>query len=502
MVVLAVAAMATPVLAEQAPFFEGGPFFDWGIPGPNPGQAGFAPAPFLDNNAASAASVDSLLASRKASNLILAVRVREPLSDPAVLNIFNKYAVQYVFADYENATSVGRTRTLADQIIASNTSKNAYVGNFNYYPNATADQSRPGTFVTGANSYQNRPDDSDFAAQRGHVNSTFGKQYAAPALYPGAPDYKNPAAGNSTAPNIRSALFTMPIMRETYATNGLLGRTGSPTGGSAGYNTAFTGYTNGAQNIPFVTRFNNWGNNSLDSDGNPNASTTGKSTYEFVQNAATPSNGQLLSRGDFQAMILHYRMRGADSVNLFNLANGSVVGYTPSQEQSDIKTGWAATGASLAGTMNGIFSRKNYAFANLTNVIGDQGADTGDTGARSTEVAGAVWSGVFDRSGTTRKLAVLISNLSAVQKDIDLPNDIGGFKAHVSGTSDDVIVAAGTHRMLSFTLSGGFWVLDASGNQQVFLDNNRNGIGIPEPTSMSLLGVGVLGLLARRRRTA
>jgi len=385
---------------------------------------------------------------------------------------------------------------LADQVVASNTSKGAYVGNFNFYPNASADVSRPGVFTTAANSFQVRPTDDGFSTARGNFNGTQGKQIAAPALYPGAPDYKNPAAGNSSAPNIRSALFTLPIMRETYATNGLLGRTGSPTGGAAAYNTAFTGYSNGAQNVPFVTRFNNWGNSALDSDGNPN------NGYSFVQNAATPSNGQLLSRGDFQSMILHYRLRGADSVNLFNLATGSVVGYAPGQEQSDVKAGFAASGTPNGAAVNGIFSRKNYAFANLSNVIGDQGADTGDTAPRSTEVAGAVWSGVFDRSGTTRKLAVLISNLSAVQKTIDLPNDIGGFKTNVSGGSDDVIVAAGTHRLLTFTLSSSKWVLDASGNQQVFLDNNRNGIGIPEPTTLSLMGVGVLGLLARRRRTA
>ena len=152
--------------------------------------------------------------------------------------------------------------------------------------------------------------------------------------------------------------------------------------------------------------------------------------------------------------------------------------------------------------MNGIFSRNNYAFANLSNVIGDQGADSGDVSPRSTEVAGAVWSGVFDRSGTTRKLAILISNLSAVSKTVDLPNTIGGFKANVSGGADDVIVAAGTHRLLTFTLSSGKWVLDGSSNQQVFLDSNRNGVGIPEPTTLSLLGIGTLGLLARRRRQA
>ena len=251
-----------------------------------------------------------------------------------------------------------------------------------------------------------------------------GNQHADPALYPGSPDYRNPAQGNSGAPNIRSALFTLPIQRLTLAELGVKGFGGVPGGAAAyaisGPNQAYTGAAGGRQQlIPYVTRFNNYGNPAL--GGGPTG--TG-----FVQNAATPSNGQLLSRGDFQAQVLHYRMRGADSVHLFNEATGSVVGYGPTQEQSDVKTGWAASGVA-----NGIFTRGNYAFANLSNVIGDADSNSGDVNPRSTELSGAVWSGVYDRAGSIdpatgrRRLAILLSNLSAVQKEVDLPNNIGGF---------------------------------------------------------------------------
>jgi len=513
---LAVASLAAPALAEQAPFTVNVPFYDFGVNGTgvsqNPGQAGIAPAPILDNNPASAAAVDSFLAARSSNpSLILAVKIREPLTDSAALNIFNKYKIQYVFADFEDAAAVGRTRALADQMLASRNSKNAYVGNFNFYPNASSDRTRPASYSSSANSFQSQyaPTDNGYSTARGNIGSSLGKQYAAPALYPGAPDYKTSAAAGS--PNVRAALFTLPIVRETYATNGLLGRA-VPTGGTAAYDTSFTGFSGGAQNIPYVTRFNNWGNSAYDTDGNPN------NGYRFVSNDGTAggANGQLLSRGDFQAMILHYRLRGADSVHLFNLNSGSVLDlngnrtYTATQEQSDVINGWKASRASTQSpALNGIFSRNQYAFANLSTVIGDQGGTSGDTSPRNIEVAGAVWSGVFDRSSVgTRHLAILLSNLSAVQKTIDLPNAIGGFPtARNDGVAmDDFFLDPGQHKLVTFTLNGGKWRVDSginlTGNAIVFTDNNRNGIGIPEPTTLGLLGVGALGLLVRRRRTA
>ena len=55
---LAAGGAASTALGQAAPFAgSAGPFFDYGLPDipGKPGQPGFAPAPFLDNNAASAA---------------------------------------------------------------------------------------------------------------------------------------------------------------------------------------------------------------------------------------------------------------------------------------------------------------------------------------------------------------------------------------------------------------------------------------------------------------
>src|SRR5437763_414583 len=63
-------------LFEASPFSSSGPFFDYGLPNTGKlGQPGFAPAPFLDNTAASVASVSTLLQSRQNAGLTLSVKV-------------------------------------------------------------------------------------------------------------------------------------------------------------------------------------------------------------------------------------------------------------------------------------------------------------------------------------------------------------------------------------------------------------------------------------------
>jgi len=109
-------------------------------------------------------------------------------------------------------------------------------------------------------------------------------------LYPGQATYKNPPGtpgGTSTSPNIRSSLFVQPIDRASFVTLNL------PTGN---------------KHVPYVNRFNNSGNIALDSDGNPS------NGYRFDN----PTGTQMLSRGDFSALVAHYRARGVDGVHLLD----------------------------------------------------------------------------------------------------------------------------------------------------------------------------------------
>jgi len=465
-------------------------FFDWSTQ-TNPTTANFTAAPFLSNNSASASQVAAELNKSAAAGKPLAVKVIEPLTDPAAIAIFNNFAVKYVICDFEDASAVGRTRAIADQVLNSAKSKGAFVGNFNFYPRSSTDGTRPPTVNSGDNKfYQNRPFSDQYTDSRGKTATSQGKLFAAPQLYPGSPDYRTGGTSDLTipsgTPNIRSALFTLPIVRATVTENGLVGDGGK---------------SKGDQFIPWVSRFNNYGNNSLDNDPAPG--------YQFHADSAHGTANQLLGRGDFQAQILHYRLRGADSVNLFAASAGSVVGDSLAQNRSDVANGWKTS-----SVINSIFTR-SHALANLSTNIGDKGGTSGGTnpgdGNAGITQAGAVWSGVYDKGSVSggRRLAILMSNLGTSQKTIDLPNLIGGFHT-ISGTpgaDDDYVLAAGQHRLLTFTLNNNMWRLNSnsvvfSGSDSFGSLTDRNGTGVPEPTTIGLLGIGAVGLLTRRRRTA
>ncbi len=449
-------------------------FFDWDTntsPGTN-----FQVSPWLSDNPATIATAVAALNNAKNLGRPLAVKVSSPLTSAAAKKVFNDFAIQYVFADFEDADSITQTKAISTIVLNSTKSKAAFVGNFNVYPNSGNDTTRPAVVSGAAKSFsaQNLPQNGQYSAIRASNANGATNRMANESLYPGSPDFRNPAQGDSNAPNIRSALFTLPIIRAGFTTEQL----------AAGFPAAQH------KHIPWVSRFNNWGNSALDTDGNAG------NGFQFVQNAANPANGQLPSRGDFQAQIMHYRLRGVTSVNLFEASVSSVQGYSRQTARNDVISGW-----SNSSVVNGIFSRKNFAFANLGSVIGVSGSIS--AGSSTSEQTGAIWSGVYDKGGTNRKLAILISNLSASQYEVDLPNSIGGFKTN-SGLpepdEDDYIVSAGTHRLLAFTLKSGVWKLDS--NTLVFTDSNRNGVGIPEPTTLSLMGIGAAGLLFRRRRQA
>jgi len=434
-------------------------FFDWSVPAETAGTTNYTPAPFLDDT--NFALVDAFLKARLLANpsAQLAVKVVSPLKSAGAKGIFNKYKINYVFADYESSAALTNTQTLATIVKASSKSSAAFSGDFSMAP-LTSDPTRPsglpGTTPVASGGH------SLFTPsqyQQAKVNM------ANPALYPGAPDFKNIAAGNTTAPNIRSSLFVLPIQRLSLTKQAL---------------------PSGQKLIPWVSRFNNWGNSSLDTDH------TSANGYAFVQAAPNPANGQLLSRGDFEAQILHYRMRGADSVSLFNYSvpASSVVGYSSSTERTDAQAGWNQSAAAA------VFNRNNFAFANQgTTAIVDPFTQV------NSESVGVIWSGVYDKSGTTRQLVVLLSNLGNKNQVIDIPK-VGGIPTFETSIPtkghDDYAIAAGEHRIVTFNLKGGKWTV--ASNVAAFTDNNRNGVGVPEPASIGLLAVGGAGMLLRRRR--
>lgn len=451
-------------LSAFAPAQEPG-FFSSGVVDNAP-PSGFTTAPILDDTTSSAVNAAAVLTTAPPP---AAIQVRMELQGPEALAVLGNFPIKYIFTEFNTLGADRRTKAVADAALASGMSAGAFVGNFNLYPNLRNDPTRPAGQVASITGI-------DYSAARGKVGAQLGNQFAAPALFPGSADFRNPAQGNSGAPNIRSALFVLPIQRLTLAELGLRGFADPPTGAAA-YAIPASPHDPAQRLIPWVMRFNNLDNPAL--GGGPTG--TG-----FVQNSATPSNGQLLSRGDFQALVLHYRLRGADDLILMDRST-SVVGYSPAQARSDVVTGWTANVA------DDIIARQNYAFANLTNTIGDSVDANNLPVERSTELAGAVWSGVYDRAGSAdpdgqRKMAILISNLSSVQKIIDLPN-IGGFAVDHPVAGPDprpaaFAVNAGAHRTLLFTLAPDSnnvtkWIL----SKDIFigLDNNRNGVGLQVP---------------------
>jgi len=119
-------------------------FFDWSTQSNPTPNASYTAAPFLFNNPTSANQVAIELNKSAAAGKPLAIKIVEPLNDPAALAIFNNFAVKYIFCDFELATAVGNTRAIADAALNSAKSKGAFVGNFNFYPAPAA--TPPGRF--------------------------------------------------------------------------------------------------------------------------------------------------------------------------------------------------------------------------------------------------------------------------------------------------------------------------------------------------------------------
>ncbi len=384
---------------------------------------------FLTND--NVATVDAFLSGQA----VKAVKIETPLSQQTVNAIFNKYNIDYTFLDYEGANAVAQVTATVQQIRSTGLTGTAlaagrsYVSNFAFSP-AGMDPSKPAG-LTGIGS-------AGFAAT--------GLNMVSDDLYPGSPFYKSPASGDSTAPNIRSALFTQPLTRLSMTSASL------PAGVKA---------------VPYVNRFNNWANTALDSDHD---SSNG---YQFV------TSNQLPSRGDFQAQLLHYRLRGASG---FHGLDGGVVGYTPEQFQQDITTGWNGTPQFAP-----LFAAPDAQIATLDTRVKTDGV------SKSIESAGVVFSGMYSLS--LNKLSLLLSNMDESAHILTLPTRIGG-----KTLGGDFRLEAGSHEILQYGGTGTQWSLIDIAPAFVSSDADRGGVGVPEPTALA--GFGAAMMLLRRRQRA
>ena len=428
--------------------------------------SGYTPAPFL--NDANAAAVATQLAGTTAGKV--AVKIVQPISPATTSLIFNNpnFTVNYAFLDFETpgfpgggsgSSATAQAQSQAQAIHAQTKGAGTYVGNFRLFP-GSGDTSGPGA----------GPSTAEYTS-----GGATGVNMANEDLYPGSPFYKSPSqvpGGTSPGPNIRSTLFVQPINRATFVTANL------PAGNL---------------HVPYVNRFNNAGNSALDSDGNPN------NGYQFDN----PTGNQMLSRGDFSAMVAHYRLRG---VNGIHLLDGGVKNYTQQQFEQDAKDGFKLK------AIDDIFAGGNAKLATLattSQLVTDR--TTGTTVDTPNDQSGVVYSGVYSLTqndtrlaNSSGKLALLLSNLSETSHDITFPAKIGGKNVILNNTSAALpkgfqTIGAGEHQLLEFAGVGLNWSL--VNTQVIFSDSDRSGVGVPEPVAMGGAAIFAVAMMFRRRRS-
>jgi len=422
-------------------------------------------------------------------------------------------AISYVFTDFEasnKGTNLSNIATTVGQVRGSSVSTNAYVGGFDLAPLTSSDPFRRGALTYTKTDYD--------LVQVNMANTV---------LYPGSPTYRNTSTGDWGNPNnnIRTGLFVGPIGRMTAVQSAL-------NASYNGANTTAVGLPFHKQ-VPYVARFNNWNNSSLDNDPSPG--------FQFHPGrplgglTATQTTDQMMGRGDFSAQIMHYRMRGAYSVMLLGEgANSGVEGYSSADAQQDVRDGWYGASDSRVNHANNIFNQPDNKVATMTlnPIIAVGGAPV----SQSTEVNGTIWSGVYSLS--LKQLDILASNLDSAGHILKFgtvgtagvdATDVFTIKTANGYTFDQpdgvggrsINLEAGFHRLLQFDLvttrvyksaadlvannsnydTKQIWLVNQ--NYQVFSNNaGRNDVGIPEPTTFGMLAAaGSMAVICRRNRS-
>ena len=432
-------------------------------------------------------------------------------------------AISYVFADFEQGTrdeTAARIGVLVAQVRISQWSKNAYVGQWDMTPLNPEDEKfgRPPTLPPGGQigSAHRRWGRKDYDDAKVNMANT--------SLYPGANDFRNKSTGDWLNNNIRTGLFIAPIGRMTQVQNIL----------DMSYNgTKLDTKLNSHKQIPWIARFNNFGNSSLDNANLPGL------TYVFQPGAPLGSltgaqtANQMLGRGDTGAMARHYRMRGAYSVNLFE---SGVVDYSQADFQNDVRDGWKGD-----ARLNNIMAQGDNKYATMTlNPTVD-----GTSNSNRAEQTGTIWSGQYSLdvpNPNSKKvqgegrgdLMILASNLDSVNhlinfgkgdtnSEIYITKNADGYTwddGSATASSRNALIEAGMHRMMQFDLvetrvydslanlgsnkkntyqTKTIWLLNQ--NYVVFNNNDRNAMGIPEPTTFgSLAAAGAIAVVCRRQR--
>jgi hypothetical protein len=431
-------------------------FFDWTI-GDTPAPPNFVSSPFLTD--ANRDSVNTFLSSLPADS-IHAIKVEHPISDSTANLIFSNpsYNVAFVFADLETANPVPDVQRLVSQLKTSN-SASAAVGNFGMSSIAGDDPTQPGNYRKDGRGHHS------FSGFRRDEFLNAGVNMSNADLYPGDPSYRNPISANSSAPNIRSALFTLPAWRVSQVT---------------------ATKTTGELNIPYVADFNNYFVDAFDSDHDPS---TG---YRFDN----PTHDQMLSSQDTAALLAHYRLRGADSVHLMTTG---VVTKTQEEFQNEVRTGWTETHIAERMTApDRMLLVKDGPNGKGVPGLGDNSSIVIDGSTKTIEEAGALWSGVYSLS--QEKMDVLLSNMDGDSHTITLPSKMGGF----SVATTDFTVPGGSHLLVEYGLSGSGknrgWNSVMTLIPFTELDGDRGHPGVPEPTIVAMLGIGGMMVITRRRR--